>query len=332
MVSKYDFADTFGIQNPRQMILGGILIDTDERAGWEVGMKPRRGDYVFMNPYQTLKIFPEGMIFSDDIGDKGLLFAETWFNGFAYPHSKVYNSKNVAEKCVKWLNKRGYILFKQELTAKSPLLMNPLFAHMSWYGDQNSRFATLKGCSDDSIKRLKESGYICSFWKDNPVQVRYVIKKKQESETDKEFVYLLGGSTDVLNHEEYHEILPKIIDYAKSCGKRRGATFSEEMKKSFVEWRSSLTTLEPLPMSKKEWAHVQYMHRFSSFINLARNFVLYGKKILGENNYIIYELNGKTKQFTEISTDEIINRFNGIYEYLKTITLVYRTGAIHPLG
>lgn len=305
----------FDLYDPRTMSLGATLIDTNTIVGREDSGPSHPGD--FKSLLDVLCFYPLAIDTQDKFGDgDSPILSNLWVNGFVKTNSGI-PLRGVSKDFKNWLNEKNYVCFQQQ-SNKSPRTLNTLFSHFKWFRSHKKLILSDELRDKDSADKLYRTGLVSSYWSESPLSVRYILRKSGTSKNPTDFLYLIGGSDSLLDHENFDNYYQTIHETYK---KIKNSRFDRRLIE--VVWEANVNIKDVA--NNTNILTAMNFTRFIYGIVYIRNFLEYASRILGEDNFDIIELNSDISENMTIveSLQEIKKPYDDIYNFIKTIALTH---------
>lgn len=317
-------AKLFNINDSSTCIFGGTLIDINAQAGYDKDrMNPQRNDNC-INPKFGLCMYPLIKEIQNGVKSNSfpLSLMDTWINGFI-PSSKslAYPDKVCSDVAI-ILDKLSIVKTSQLFINRSELL-ETLFYFFSFYGQQD-RILNLDTIKEENKEALINKGLVCDSWASRPLPIRYVIRREGRNEIP-DYLYFIGGSElliaddfsetiDVLKniyetvlYKKQIDPLPLIIDNPNKLS-------WQSLTENFFDINNIDSSLKNYVLKTIEF------NRILTGIICIRNYFYYAYHEMGIES--IVDFNGN--DIKKVSTKKILDNYEDIYQYCKTITLLWK--------
>jgi hypothetical protein len=337
--------DTFGIKEFKPMFLGGTLIDTDHRTGYSPSEISNFSKYkATWTPISTLNLYPEAEAFEkEDNKSTNISMRSCWINGFIPYMRGLANVTGISRNCSNYFMGKSVIILDQVLMAKADDHVSCLLNNFSWYGSTNRLTDNGKTSidmnsiddMDSANKKLLHKGLVCSNWSKNPLPVRYMVHlKKNSTGIDNDYVYLIGGSDDIIgdNIDDIPSKLCSILDKIKSLqedSKKSSklpdiSKYNEGFKSSsdFVWWSYPEDSCDHPIVQAHLLAKKAY--RMIEGIIFIRNYLVYAKKDLCITELKELSWEGGHSVIKIVNIDDVIKKYDIMYAYCKNLCYVFK--------
>jgi hypothetical protein len=314
------FAKLFNINDSKTAILGGTIIDTDLRSGYDKEkMLPskRNGS---MLPNLGLLLYPGAMQLQEDFG-KGSFstsLMSTWINGFI-PNNKGYAAAtNVSPDVKELLDKLSIVKTEQISHTKKDLHMETLLSFLSFYG-KSEAMLECDEVSADNKSALINKGLVCENWGKNPVPIRYVVRRKGDK-SNPDYVYFIGGSNELLA-DKPSDLIETIKELYLTNVHENEALWNMDKRVCGLwekndDLKAKYDKLDATDLAKM--SKVFTFLRTITGVIFIRNYLHYAYNYLGIET--LNEFNGGGEKVKEKQTKKILDNYEEVYQYTKTIT------------
>lgn len=302
-------AQLFGIKDSSSCIFGGTVLDTNLSSGYdkekmnppknEVTLNPQLGIYLYPVIKELQSVYKEGSF--------PLSMMDTWVNGFAVNNKGSPSPDNMCSKSVEMLDTCSVMKTSQLVKSHDQSLLSTLFYFFKFYKHEDNRILNLDSFTEENKAKLITKGMVCSNWLENPLQVRYVIRKEGKSNLP-DYLYLIGGSEDLIsdNPSDGIDIIKSSFHYtSKKPGKN-----SSNLR---YIW-NDMSTSDVKESTKK---FVEFTRLLCGFICI-RNYLYYAYHDLKIDTLI--EFNGSS--IKKVQTKKILELYEEVYQYCRTIALL----------
>jgi hypothetical protein len=310
-------AKLFNIKDSTTCIFGGTLLDTDVQAGYSPTlMNPSKNEEFFDHPRKGLYLYPlikevQNMIKPNSFP---LSMMDTWINGFAPNSRGLASPSNMSSEAAEILDNSAVLKTNQLFPGSNSRLLETMFYFFSFYGNKE-RILDLDTFEEEDKNKLIQKGLVCNHWLENPLPMRYLVKKDGTSNSP-DYLYFIGGSANLLSDSPSDNI--QIIKnlYKSKIEVSRMNLFKQiksiwlEVNNSFGENLTSEQKIHVLKTIK--------LYRTIYSILFIRNYFNYALNDLGIETIIDFSESGVKK----VKTKKILEMYEEVYQYCKTITLL----------
>ncbi len=306
-------AKLFGIRDSSTCLIGGTIIDTDLSAGYDPNcmkppknnsiLTPQLGIYLYSAVRELQEINKEGSF--------ALSMMDTWINGFAVNSKGSPSPENMCSTANEIMDECSIMKTTQMVKSHEQDLLQTLFYFFRFYkGDE--RILNLDSFTDSNKERLIDRGMVCAKWLENPVQIRYMVRREGKNDFP-DYLYLIGGNIDLISDNPSDGI--DIIRQAFSPWIKQDVKKLQEI--SFKEiWHVDGSNPSALARSAKELTRL-----LSGFICI-RNYLYYAYHVLKIDTLV--EFNGA--DIKKVQTKKVLGLYEEVYQYCKTIALLLGKG------
>lgn len=328
--------ETFGINSCKSMIFGASIFDTNDHSGYSEGEMAHFRHQRIHTPKSALAFYPElEQVWEDskDSDEKQMLCGTSlWLNGFGAPYEDSVSPENCNEKVAQFIKNRGYWTTDQILRSRPDHLLETLFGCFKWHGTAE-RMVPDDKLIDTAVSKIIRKGLVCRSWTQNPVGVRYSISIKGSSKSKYDYVYLLGGSPDMIADDMKRSAANIGDKFLKAKGvleDQRGKSVPHEIlhhsqltdpKYCWYEYDEKQFgddfNNHPLTKARRDF---MFVTRSIQGIIFIRNFLMYAKKHLKIKT--LNEYNGSSTP-NKITIDEVLARYQPAYDYCKTLIFMF---------
>lgn len=331
-----DINSILGVKDCKTMLLGATLMDTDPVAGYDGNMTNIKNEFDW-SPINSLLLYPETRDIetaeSKDDKKADLSMASIWCNGFMPSQRGLPEATNMGRKTSNFLAGRSIITTDQIFKARSDVLLASLFPHLSWYGSKGERMYDKSNATTEGSAKLVRKGMLSASWFENPIAVRYMLRLPPNDQGAPDYVYLVGGSEDVIgdNLAKIPATVLSLYDQIKSL--------KEEMKKGnrpkgdnknqgflstpkFLWYSYSGSTADPMIKANLT---AKKMLRIIESVFFIRNYFAYAQNCanFSEVLEISWDASAKKPVFKEVEIEKILAKYDTIYAYCKNLCSVY---------
>lgn len=315
-------AQLFNIKDSSNCIMGGILMDTNPTIGHNKhcmmttkvgnvgnGATSKIGVYL----YQTIKDVQEVY----DPGSFKKTMLDTWITGFTSNYKGIPPASNVCSASAEILDSLSILKTSQLLKAPDQDLRETLFHFLSFYGT-SKRILDLEKFTIENKNKLVEKGMVSPDWSNDPLPVRYVIRKEKLVD-DTDYLYFIGGSISLLR-DDPTETIDTIKEIFKSGIKEINNRIFKKLTANNV-WHCWDNIADDENIEQKDvFQAMKFIefHRILAGIVFIRNQLLYAHKEVGIENLV--EFNGK--DVNRVKIKKLLESYEEVYQYSKTISLL----------
>jgi hypothetical protein len=325
---------SLGINNIKTAVLGAVLIDTNVSTGLQTKnnmmSSPRHDNHSITTPIKALQVYPEVVGNESTIQDnKVLSMGALWFNGFI-PHSRgIAEPENCTHSTANIMSKYGIVTTDQVIKSRPDEWIDTLFSCLKWYGGDSSHTISSPELQlDTAIGKVVRKGLIHPTWLNNPLSVRYMIRELSNDDNGKDFVFLIGGS-DFLLQDTSSEICQSICDKMNTIkcmdidkNPPKEITLNSQINDSIFTWHEIDINSYSESFKNSTYVKAKLLNREISRaiqgIIMIRNSIVYARKCLGITSLIDVNLN-KSGDPIKVSIDEVIERYDGAYKFVRNL-------------
>lgn len=311
----------FNINDSATCIFGGTLIDIDITAGYDRNrMNPQKNN-ACINPKLGLCIYP--LIKEVQNGLKGnsfpLSLMDTWINGFI-PNSKGLSSPDHICADAADILDRLSVIKTSQLFRSNAQLLETLFYFFAFY-KQQERILNLDTFTEENKEILISKGLVCDKWAKNPLPIRYVIRKEGKNGSP-DYLYFIGGS-ELLIADDFSETINIIKStYEKDIYKKQNPNiFTINSNKAWDALSEISFDMSYDSNQRNLVVKSSELVRILSGIIWIRNYFYYAYHEMGIDSVI--DFNGD--DIKKVSTKKILDSYEDIYQYCKTISLLWKS-------
>lgn len=327
--------DIFNINSCKSMVFGASLFDTRPETGYSEGEMAADRIGREHNPqiaYQFYKDMEQLWEDSKSDDDSVMLCGTSlWLNGFAPRYEGQVIPENTTEKVAKYLSIRGLWTCDQVLRSRPDYILETLFSCFKWY-ETSTRIVDEAHAVDTAIGKLVRKGMVCNNWIKNQLGVRYVISIKSNKSSAYDFLYLIGGSDDILCDDmsktaldigQAYKSTQNLIEDAKNVAITNEIKFHSQLSDNKYVWHQHVSgefgeEFNDHPITKAR-LKFRYVNRCMQSIFYIYDYLQYAKKHLKIKTLLDYK--GGTPK--KVSIDEVIERYGKCYNYCKTLMYMF---------
>lgn len=315
-------AQLFNIKDSSNCIMGGILMDTNPTSGHDKncmmtnkvgnvgnGATSKIGVYL----YQTIKDVQEVY----DPGSFKKTMLDTWITGFTANYKGIPPASNLCSAAAEILDSLSILKTSQLLKAPDQDLRETLFYFLSFYGT-SKRILDLDKFTEENKNKLIDKGMVSPEWSNEPLPVRYVIRKENLID-GADYLYFIGGSPSLLR-DDPTETIDTIKEICKSGIRDIGNKVFRKLTANNI-WHcwDNITDVETIDQ-KDVLPAMKFIefHRILAGIVFIRNQLLYAYREVGIDSLV--EFNGK--DVTRVKIKKLLDSYEAVYQYSKTISLL----------
>jgi hypothetical protein len=311
-------AKLFNINDSATCIFGGTLIDINTEAGYDKDrMNPQKSDYC-LNPRFSLCMYPIIKEIQNGVKSNSfpLSLMDTWINGFIPNSKSLSNPDNICTDAANILDKLSIVKTSQLFINHNGLL-ETLFYFFSFYGQQD-RILNLESFEEENKETLISKGLVCDRWKKEPLPIRYVVRKEGKKGSP-DYLYFIGGS-ELLIADDFSDTFNTLKSiYEKDLYKKPPVSlFTDSSNKIWYSLTEDFFNNHNIESSLRSYAlKMSEFNRILTGIICIRNYFYYAYHEMGIETII--DFNGS--DIKKVSTKKILDSYEDIYQYCKTISL-----------
>jgi len=328
--------ETFGINSCKSMIFGASIFDTNDQSGYCEGEMAHFRNQRSHTPKTALAFYPELEQVWDESKDADenqmLCGTALWLNGFSAPYEDSVSPENCSDKVAQFIKNRGYWSTDQMLRSRPDHLLETLFGCFKWHGT-HQRMVPDDKLIDTAASKLIRKGLVCRAWTQEPIGIRYSLTIKGTSKNKYDYVYMIGGSPDMIADDMNASAENIGVKFTKA-----GAIIEEQKVKPIpneILHHSQLTDPKycwykydekqfgsefndhPLTKARRDMV---YVTRSIQGIIFIRNFLMYAKKHLKIKT--VNEYNGSSTP-NKVKIDTVLERYQAAYAHCKTLIFMF---------
>lgn len=329
------------VNSAKTMLFGATLIDTDPRAGYDMKVMAVPKHEFNFNPINTLAVYPEvEEILKDDwaAGNHTLALSCTYINGFVPCQCGYPDPEGMSKKSQNYFVGKSLVTTDQSFRSRPDGIINTLMAYYRWFGSSgdDGRLLDKSFIQEAESTKLTRKGLVCDHWLNNPVSVRWLVRVNKNEASDSDYVYMVGGSSDVISQSPaefakyitglYDSILSLKEEARKSKTSSKNTNPSAESTPKFVWYAASSADMESKDPVIAANMLTKKLLRAIMGIFYIRNFFVYSKNINKISHVIEISYDSKKNEpiFTKIEIEKIIDKFDTIYAYCKNLCYTYK--------
>lgn len=307
----------FNIKDSKTCIFGGTIIDIDIKSGHnkEDMLSPSNKIIDTACPEIGVELYTNVKDFQDSYDPKSFpkSLMDTWINGFVPNNKGLPSAEGVCDITKEYLNKLSILKFDQLYPNREEGVLDALFSFLSFYGKKESILDVED--TGNYKERLINKGIVCKNWLNNPIQIRYVLRREGEGDA-LDYIYLLGGSPIILSNNP-EDVIPELQTCYKKYIYGNEFLFSKN-KKSYRVWDEITPEIyNNFPVNDKDKivATIQFLRTLSGIIFI-RNYLYYAYHILGIESIVEFEGDNIRK----LPTKKVLSLYEESYLYCKTVS------------
>jgi len=335
-------SEVLGVNHLKTAVMGGTIIDVDEDAGyttkgWQMSAL-RRPEQVVDCPNNALLIYPAIEQAERENGGKEdmRVMGSLWINGFI-PHSRaLVDPDNATRATATTMFKFGLVTVDQLFKSRSDDILATFCTFFKWYGGSDDDRILPKEFADPScIGKNVRRGMVCSKWAIKPIPVRYVVKIRGDSGS-RDSVYFVGGSDELIS-DDMDSLSASIGNMYNTARNLRSSAYKAGNIPNDVKYCDDLSNPQKVwyEYDEEDFSDslrnhdltkarlmMKKINRTLQGVIYIRNYFHYAKRFLKVKKVADFNLKvSSTPRETDI--DEIINRYENIYQYIRNICRVY---------
>lgn len=326
-----------GVNNIKTAVIGATIIDTDSSVGLNVSgnvmTQPRHDNQSIYCPNDALKVYPTVVNTEKEKSDTDTTsaMAAVWFNGFIPYCRGIADPENCCHATANIMSQFGVVSTDQVIKSRPDDWLNCLFSAFKWFGgDEDSRIVPTELQIDTAIGKIVRKGLVHPQWIEKPISIRYLVRELADSESGRDYVYLVGG-TDYLLKDDPRETCNIIGDKIR--------TAQSLINNGDNEIPREIANNSEINDPHRVWAEInlsKYSDDFkaNSFVKgkiLAREVNRAIQGIIMIRNYFVYARNhlkvekvvdinfNKSEDPVKVPVDEVIERYNDAYRFVRNL-------------
>lgn len=315
---------TFGINCAMTMVFGGTVIDTNPSSGYDSTEMEAIRKPCDKTPATSLNFYPEAIDVERQSGtpdEDNLSLAATWINGFI-PYSRgLPDPENMTRSCETYLKTQNIVTTDQCILSRPEGWLEGLFWHFKWFNSQDTsdkdRLVEEEFVRENILTKLIMNGLVCRKWQYQPPSIRYMVREKAINDEVPDYVYLIGGSSDMVRDNMLDTVNEIKTLYKTSLSKL------ESIKTKFTSDPRIIWNSHKAEQDNEGIVSLIEMSRKIQGIIYIRNYLLYAKNFLGIDELVEANFSSK-KRFLKINIDTVIERYEEAYQYCKNLCYMYQ--------
>jgi hypothetical protein len=325
------------------MYFGVTLPDTDPGAGREPNIGDVKHGHAWA-PMKALLLYPNIRENEKNVIDKqpiDLSMACCWVTGFTPMRRGMPNAANMSQNSRNFLDGMSVCTTDQLLKARSDNTLAAIFSRMVWYGTNGKRIVDISLATDnEAITKVIDRGLVSKNWDTKPVGVRYVVRMHTDTDDIYDYVYLIGGSDDLIGdnlndipsnitrwYDQIKGIKEKIRENGGKNTKAHVNKNSEEecsgADQKFLWYAYEKPSQDPVVMAN---LLAKRILRTIEGIIFIRNYLAYAKNFIGisfVDEVVRYDDSTKKPVFEQVEISKVLLKYDTIYAYCKNLCFIY---------
>jgi hypothetical protein len=332
--------NTLGVKSCKTMYLGVTLPDTNPESGREVSIGDVKHGHTWA-PMKALMLYPVIEENEKNATDKppiDLSMASCWVTGFTPLRRGMPNAANMSQNSRNFLDGMSVCTTDQLLKARSDGTLAAMFSRMAWYGTKGERIIDQKLATDnDAIAKVIDRGIVSKNWDTKPINVRYMLHMHPEAEDTYDYVYLIGGSDDLIGDDLsnipknitlwYDQIKVLKEEVKKNNAKAKKSDSDEEHSGADPKFLWYSYTKQASDPAIKANLLAKRILRTIEGVIFIRNYLAYAKNGIGiefADEVVGYDASTKKPVFKQVEIEKILAKYDTMYAYCKNLCFIFK--------
>jgi hypothetical protein len=328
---------TLGVNNCKTMYLGCTLMDTNPAAGREMVIADVKCPQAW-SPLNALLLYP--IIQDYEKSDKkkvDLSLACAWNTGFTPVRRGMPDAANMTSNSRNFLEGRSVNTTDQILKARSDDALAAIFSRIGWYGAKDSRIVPRElSSNEETDKKFVSRGFVSASWTDDPVKVRYMVSLPPTGSAPYDYVYLVGGSEDVIGDSladiplalsQMWDQIKTLKEEVKNSTKGKKSEADDEAASADPKFLWHAYTKQATDPAIRANLLAKKLLRTIESIIFIRNYFAYAKGGIGLNEVqevVGFDAKEGKPILKTVNIDDVLQKYDTIYAYAKNLCYIFK--------